>query len=52
MIIADKDTAQHRYNICKACIKFNSVTTQCNECFCFMKIKVKIKTERCPLDKW
>lgn len=48
----EKPIAQKRYNICKKCDKFLSVTAQCKECGCFMKMKVKLENAECPLGKW
>lgn len=51
-MIVDQFTAQNRYNICKICEKFNSITKQCFVCFCFMPAKVKFESSKCPLEKW
>jgi|TARA_R100001530_G_scaffold9647_2_gene9739 hypothetical protein len=40
-----------RWNICKDCPSLMSFN-RCKECGCFMKIKTKIPTMKCPLDKW
>jgi hypothetical protein len=50
--ILQKDEAQKRYDECKKCEKFITLTKQCSECFCFMPIKVKIIQSTCPLNKW
>jgi len=47
-----KDIAQSRFDHCKSCTKFIQITKMCSECGCFMKLKVKIKKEKCPLGKW
>lgn len=47
-----KEQAQQRYDICKTCTSFVALTTQCAECGCFMKLKVKIRESSCPLNKW
>jgi hypothetical protein len=47
-----KEVAQFRYDICKRCEKFIPITSQCSECLCIMKIKVKIAAVKCPLSKW
>jgi len=47
-----KEVAQSRYDVCKQCDKFIPLTTQCKECTCIMKIKVKVAAVRCPLNKW
>jgi hypothetical protein len=47
-----KEVAQSRYDLCKQCDKFIPLTTQCKECLCIMKIKVKVEIAKCPLNKW
>jgi hypothetical protein len=46
-----KEVAQERYDICKEC-PFLLPTTQCNQCGCFMKAKVKLPMAACPEHKW
>lgn len=48
------EIAKERYSICKSCPQFIPVTTQCKECGCIMKAKVKLPHASCPLDppKW
>ena len=43
--------AKARYDICRQCDSFSSLKL-CNECGCFMPLKVKIKSSSCPLKKW
>ena len=47
-----KEEAQKRYDICKECDRFIPLTAQCKECGCIMKLKVKMRNSKCPLDKW
>lgn len=49
---ASEEEAQKRYDICNWCPKFISLTTQCKECGCIMKLKTKLKNANCPLGKW
>jgi hypothetical protein len=44
--------AGKRYSICESCPSFLSLTHQCKECGCFMKMKVKLADATCPLGKW
>jgi hypothetical protein len=46
------EEAERRFSICRECPSLLSVTNQCRECGCFMKLKVKIKEAVCPLEKW
>jgi hypothetical protein len=50
-LIAKKEIAQERYNICKACESFTAAKL-CKECNCFMPVKVKIAHAWCPKTKW
>lgn len=47
-----KEEAQARFNICVKCPNFEKTTTLCKECFCIMKIKCKLKSTKCPINKW
>jgi len=44
--------AQNRWSICEECPRLLKATSQCKECGCFMRIKVKLKEAVCPLGKW
>jgi hypothetical protein len=44
--------SEQRFAICSECPSLIKKTSQCNECGCFMKIKVKLKEASCPLGKW
>lgn len=44
--------AEQRYSICKACPEFISLSTQCKKCGCVMKLKTKLISARCPIEKW
>jgi hypothetical protein len=41
-----------RFSICKECSELIKLTNQCKKCGCFMKIKVLIPNQKCPLNKW
>ena len=51
-IFLEKTEAQKRFDICKKCDQIKIPLYQCDQCGCFMKIKVKMKNSNCPLDKW
>lgn len=44
--------AKARYDVCKSCDKFFHAIGHCRVCGCYMKLKVKIATQTCPLKKW
>jgi hypothetical protein len=48
----DKDIHISRFNLCKVCPEFISLTTQCKKCGCFMAVKTRIEKAACPIGKW
>lgn len=50
--LVEKEVAVMRYDTCKSCDRFVKFTTQCKECGCVMRMKTKIKGQKCPLGKW
>jgi len=51
VIIHDEDIVNRRWDICKACPELTA-SNRCKQCGCFMKVKTKIATSRCPIGKW
>lgn len=49
---AEEEKATSRFAICQICPSLIRVTSQCKECGCFMKLKVKLEAAVCPLGKW
>lgn len=49
---AAPELSKERYDICKECDRFFSLTTTCKECGCFMIAKTKMASAKCPLGKW
>lgn len=49
---AEEVLANDRYNLCLKCPELISVTKQCKKCGCFMALKTKIDSSKCPLGKW
>lgn len=41
---------EDRLKICKTCDRYND--GRCLECGCYLSIKARMSTEKCPLDKW
>lgn len=41
-----------RYSLCQECPEFIKLTSQCKQCGCVMKMKVKLKHAACPIGKW
>jgi len=51
-IVADKELADKRMEVCKSCEHFVKFTTQCKRCGCITKLKTKLANQHCPLGKW
>lgn len=49
---ADDATESTRYSLCQDCPYFVKLTTQCKQCGCIMKAKVKLKNAKCPIGTW
>lgn len=49
---ADEETSNKRYEICLACPELIQITKQCKQCGCFMNVKTKLESAKCPLGKW
>lgn len=49
---ADNQLAIKRITICKQCPELISITNQCKKCGCFMAVKTKLDSAKCPLGKW
>ena len=49
---ASDEQAADRLSICEKCPELIKATSQCKQCGCFMKAKVKLKNASCPLLKW
>jgi len=41
-----------RMKVCLGCEHFFKPTKQCKKCGCFMPIKVRLRTQKCPVGKW
>lgn len=48
----EKALAQSRFDTCSDCPSLRKPINQCSECGCLMNAKVKIRSARCPLNKW
>ncbi len=46
------DYISERLEICKNCPRLFKPTYTCRECGCFMQIKARIPSQKCPLGKW
>lgn len=49
----DKENyAQARLDICKQCANLAGPLNNCLQCGCFMNIKVRIHSAKCPIGYW
>ena len=48
----DDKTYKDRLDLCKSCSQLFKPTTSCKRCGCFMRIKAKISSMKCPDNKW
>lgn len=51
-VMVDAETLKIRGAICNTCPRFNREILQCEECGCFIPLKLNFTTEACPLGKW
>jgi hypothetical protein len=42
----------YRLAICFGCEFFNEDSMRCKKCGCNMKLKTKLDTAKCPINKW
>jgi hypothetical protein len=47
----DEEVAK-RQAICNDCEYYAKDSQRCQKCGCFLKIKIKLETEHCPIQKW
>ena len=47
-----KGEAEARMKICMSCEEYIKEENRCNLCGCYMRVKTKIATEKCPIRKW
>lgn len=51
-IIAQRNKAQERLDICSKCKDLDKNLGRCTICGCFVSAKVKADYESCPANKW
>ncbi len=49
---APHEAQRERLNACIACPEWDSGARRCRICGCFTDVKVRLRTERCPIGKW
>lgn len=51
-IISDGELRDQRVNICHSCEYFSAPHDRCKLCGCAIELKVKLRSARCPDQKW
>jgi len=52
-IFINSEVKEQRKKLCKQCkFKHGRIIKTCNLCGCYLRLKIKMSTESCPLDKW
>lgn len=49
---ATEEEVAKRQAICDGCEYYAKDSQRCQKCGCFLKIKIKLETEHCPIQKW
>jgi hypothetical protein len=49
---ATAELADLRMSICHECPELRKITNQCKKCGCFMNVKSKLNSAKCPIGKW
>ncbi|WP_244265265.1 DUF6171 family protein [Leptospira kmetyi] len=46
--------SESRLEVCLSCpfLVKRIFSEQCSVCFCFVRLKTKVKSESCPIGKW
>jgi hypothetical protein len=50
--ICSQAEADARLAQCRVCPELDTESDQCKLCTCFVKMKVQLATEKCPLNRW
>lgn len=50
--MANFEKSEMRMSLCLDCPELFKPSKQCKQCGCFMEIKTKIDSSKCPLGKW
>lgn len=46
------ESREKNLKICSDCEFYIKESERCGKCGCFLKLKVKLKSWKCPLNKW
>lgn len=48
----DEEIYNKRIEICKSCEFYDAESNRCKSCGCYLAMKAKWNSEKCPHDKW
>ncbi len=51
-VIVTEEVQENRMDICRLCDRYDSKFNMCKECGCFLALKVKFTSMKCPLNHW
>lgn len=52
-LLVSEEQFEDRRAVCRlSCDQFDISCGQCKVCTCFVDVKARFATEKCPLDKW
>ncbi len=51
-IVNNQDLIDKRLSVCLQCDRMDKKNNRCLECGCFLKYKITLVDEKCPLGKW
>lgn len=51
-LFVSEEKFQLRKVWCEGCSEFYTSDRQCRKCSCFVDVKARLTSEKCPLDKW
>lgn len=51
-VFANKEETEKRMNLCLNCEFLIPAKSRCSKCGCFMNVKTRLQTSKCPIDKW
>lgn len=51
-VLATNEEYNRRNNICQTCPLYDLKQNRCSKCGCYLKAKLRLATEHCPLNKW
>ncbi len=51
-LLASEEASYARMELCYSCDFLDKESVKCKRCGCFMKIKTRLESSKCPISKW